>query len=132
MHSLIHSSHTLLSYTPLTHSHALLSYPRQDLQYIVATYHNNPNAKAGGMVRGMSGGDPSSSRILTPMKPMLAEALKKFQKALDKNLAGLFAEIKYDGERVQIHKSGNDFKYYSRSLKPVTAHKVTSYLTSIL
>jgi DNA ligase-3 len=53
-----------------------------------------------------------------------AEALKKFQKALDKNPYGLFAEIKYDGERVQIHKSGSDFKYYSRSLKPVAAHKV--------
>ncbi len=37
---------------------------------------------------------------------------------------GMYAEIKYDGERVQVHKSGNDFQYFSRSLKPVLPHKV--------
>jgi ATP-dependent DNA ligase len=47
---------------------------RQDLAYIVRTYHNNPNAKAGGIVRSMSGSDPSSSRLLTPMKPMLVSS----------------------------------------------------------
>jgi ATP-dependent DNA ligase len=34
------------------------------------------------------------------------------------------AEIKYDGERVQIHKSGTEFKFFSRNLKPVTEHKI--------
>ena len=38
---------------------------------------------------------------------------------------GFYAEIKYDGERVQLHKRGNEFQYFSRSLKPVLAHKVT-------
>lgn len=37
---------------------------------------------------------------------------------------GMYSEIKYDGERVQVHKKGNEFKYYSRALKPVMAHKV--------
>ena len=37
---------------------------------------------------------------------------------------GFYAEIKYDGERVQLHKRGNEFQYFSRSLKPVLAHKV--------
>lgn len=37
---------------------------------------------------------------------------------------GMFAEIKYDGERVQVHKKGIEFQYFSRSLKPVMAHKV--------
>jgi len=37
----------------------------------------------------------------------------------------MFAEIKYDGERVQVHKKGNDFKFFSRSLKPVLPHKVS-------
>lgn len=36
----------------------------------------------------------------------------------------MYSEIKYDGERVQVHKQGKTFKYYSRSLKPVMAHKV--------
>lgn len=37
---------------------------------------------------------------------------------------GILSEVKYDGERVQVHKSGNDFRYFSRSLKPVLPHKV--------
>jgi hypothetical protein len=28
------------------------------------------------------------------------------------------------GERVQLHKSGDVFHFYSRNLKPVTEHKV--------
>jgi len=36
----------------------------------------------------------------------------------------MYAEIKYDGERVQLHKKGNEFQYFSRSLKPVLPHKV--------
>ena len=37
---------------------------------------------------------------------------------------GMYAEIKYDGERVQVHKQGSRFQYFSRSLKPVLPHKV--------
>lgn len=39
---------------------------------------------------------------------------------------GMFSEIKYDGERVQVHKKGDHFSYFSRSLKPVLPHKVTA------
>ena len=42
---------------------------------------------------------------------------------------GMYAEIKYDGERVQVHKQGDRFEFFSRSLKPVQPHKVrTSFL----
>ena len=37
---------------------------------------------------------------------------------------GMYSEIKYDGERVQVHKQGDSFSYFSRSLKPVLPHKV--------
>lgn len=37
---------------------------------------------------------------------------------------GMYAEIKYDGERVQVHKQGDKFDYFSRSLKAVQPHKV--------
>ena len=40
---------------------------------------------------------------------------------------GMYSEIKYDGERVQVHKSGHDFSYFSRSLKPVLPHKVNTH-----
>jgi DNA ligase-3 len=38
----------------------------------------------------------------------------------------MLAEVKYDGERVQIHKNGDNFETFSRNLKPVTPHKVAN------
>jgi DNA ligase 3 len=46
------------------------------------------------------------------------------QDAMKKCPNGMFAEIKYDGERVQIHKQGSDFKFFSRNLKPVKDDKI--------
>merc|ERR1719277_959639 len=43
----------------------------------------------------------------------------------------MYSEIKYDGERVQLHKQGKDFKYFSRSLKPVMPHKVKHFAEHI-
>jgi len=37
---------------------------------------------------------------------------------------GMYAEIKYDGERIQIHKKGDEFACYSRNLKPVMEYKI--------
>ncbi|EDV23892.1 uncharacterized protein TRIADDRAFT_57566 [Trichoplax adhaerens] len=62
--------------------------------------------------------------LMTPVRPMLAEACKSINTAIKKCPKGMFAEIKYDGERVQIHKNGQQFEYYSRSLKQVMPHKV--------
>ena len=53
-----------------------------------------------------------------------AESCKSVEQALFRFPRGMFAEIKYDGERVQLHKQGNTFQYFSRSLKPVQPHKV--------
>ena len=40
----------------------------------------------------------------------------------------MLAEIKYDGERVQVHKNGSSFLFFSRSLKPVKDDKVRAGL----
>ena len=40
---------------------------------------------------------------------------------------GIYSEIKYDGERVQLHKRGQEICYFSRSLKPVLPHKVKHF-----
>lgn len=53
-----------------------------------------------------------------------AEACKSIEYAMRKCPNGMFSEIKYDGERVQVHKNGDHFSYFSRSLKPVLPHKV--------
>ncbi|KAH9631095.1 hypothetical protein HF086_000138 [Spodoptera exigua] len=65
--------------------------------------------------------------LMTPVLPMLAEACKSVEIAMKKCRNGMFSEIKYDGERVQVHKKGNEFKYFSRALKPVMAHKVSHF-----
>lgn len=62
--------------------------------------------------------------LMTPVLPMLAEACKSIEIAMKKCPNGIFSEIKYDGERVQVHKQNNNYKYFSRSLKPVMAHKI--------
>ena len=54
-----------------------------------------------------------------------AEACKSVAMAMKKCPNGMFAEIKYDGERVQIHKQGSAFQFFSRSLKAVTPHKAS-------
>ncbi|XP_026318532.1 DNA ligase 3 [Hyposmocoma kahamanoa] len=65
--------------------------------------------------------------LMTPVLPMLAEACKSVEMAMKKCPNGMFSEIKYDGERVQVHKNGNEFKYFSRALKPVMPHKVKHF-----
>uniref|UniRef100_A0A452UNS8 DNA ligase n=1 Tax=Ursus maritimus TaxID=29073 RepID=A0A452UNS8_URSMA len=65
--------------------------------------------------------------LMTPVQPMLAEACKSIEHAMKKCPNGMFSEIKYDGERVQVHKNGDRFNYFSRSLKPVLPHKVAHF-----
>jgi hypothetical protein len=58
------------------------------------------------------------------LSSLQAEACKSVEYAMKKCPNGMYSEIKYDGERVQVHKKGNEFRYFSRSLKPVLPHKV--------
>ncbi|VDP82627.1 unnamed protein product [Echinostoma caproni] len=67
--------------------------------------------------------------LMKPIKPMLAEACKSATQALAKAKPSgkLLAEIKYDGERIQVHKEGAKFSFYSRSLKPAASNKRTAF-----
>ncbi|CAN8030804.1 unnamed protein product [Ixodes persulcatus] len=65
-----------------------------------------------------------SASLMTPMIPMLAEPCGSPDAAFARCPDGMYAEIKYDGERVQLHKQGSNFLFFSRSLKPVSPHKV--------
>ncbi|KAK6104737.1 DNA ligase I ATP-dependent (dnl1) family protein [Brugia pahangi] len=60
----------------------------------------------------------------TPIKPMLAEPCRSIKQAMEKCNKEMYAEIKYDGERLQLHKDGSKFMFFSRSLKPTVDHKV--------
>mmetsp|Transcript_8130 Transcript_8130/g.13154 ORF Transcript_8130/g.13154 Transcript_8130/m.13154 type:complete len:760 (+) Transcript_8130:62-2341(+) len=106
----------------------------QDLQAIVDRYSSSSSSSSSSAngtssgakaVSGKGKGVPSLTLTLfTPIKPMLAEACKDLKKAITNCKTGLFSEVKYDGERIQIHKDGSNFKYFSRQLKPVMRHKV--------
>eukprot|EP00116_Pleurobrachia_bachei_P001753 sb/3462015/ len=82
-------------------------------------------------IGGGEGGESSATsssdvglQLMTPIRPMLAEACKSVAQALGKCPQGMYSEIKYDGERVQLHKKDKEFQFFSRSLKPVLPHKV--------
>ncbi|ARF02666.1 SWPV1-052 [Shearwaterpox virus] len=64
---------------------------------------------------------------MIPIHPMLASVCKTFSEAKKKCKGGIMVEFKYDGERVQVHKDGENFKFFSRTLKSVTPHKVSSF-----
>jgi len=45
---------------------------------------------------------------------------------------GAYVEIKYDGERLQAHKKGDEWSWYSRNLKTPKEDKVSQSLGCLL
>jgi DNA ligase-1 len=61
-----------------------------------------------------------SIQIFRPVEPMLASPAESVEEALDSFGEAAF-ELKLDGARIQVHKSGNDVRVFSRALRDVTA-----------
>jgi DNA ligase-1 len=59
--------------------------------------------------------------INEPIRPMLAERLSSPEEILEKLGGKCVAEYKYDGERLQAHKRGDDVTLYSRRLEDVSS-----------
>ncbi|MEM4696582.1 MAG: ATP-dependent DNA ligase, partial [Desulfurococcaceae archaeon] len=59
-------------------------------------------------------------RIGIPIRPMLAERLNDPRAIISKVGGEAFVEFKYDGERAQIHKSGDKVIIFSRRLENIT------------
>ncbi len=57
-----------------------------------------------------------------PVRPMLAERLKTPQEVLEKIGGEVAAEYKFDGERMQVHKKGDQVWVFSRRLENITDH----------
>jgi len=55
-----------------------------------------------------------------PIRPMLAERLSTPEEILEKLGGKCVAEYKYDGERIQVHKSGDNVVLFSRRLENIT------------
>lgn len=58
--------------------------------------------------------------INEPIRPMLAERLSSPEEILEKLGGKCIAEYKYDGERLQAHKKGEDVRLYSRRLEDIS------------
>jgi len=63
--------------------------------------------------------DAISVRVLQPIRPMLADSAETVEAALEE-LDEATIEYKLDGARVQLHKSGDDVRVFSRTLNDVT------------
>jgi DNA ligase-1 len=59
-------------------------------------------------------------QLFRPVQPMLAQTAADVPAALGE-LGEAALEYKFDGARVQVHRSGDDVKVFSRSLNEVTA-----------
>lgn len=105
-----------------------LAYPAyqssRDLTAIVNAFAGKSTSTLAKAVGKKTKVSTSGIQVMTPVSPMLANACKSVEEAFKKNPGGLYSEIKYDGERVQIHKQGAEFKFFSRNLKPVMDHKI--------
>jgi len=97
-----------------------------DLQDVVDRVLSQRSGSDGGAAPTMKKTLSIRASLMTPVKPMLAEACRSVAMATKKCPNGMYAEIKYDGERVQVHKQGDRFEFFSRSLKPVQPHKVAN------
>ncbi len=69
--------------------------------------------------RGEAGIDEFGIRLFQPVQPMLAQTADDVVEALD-DLGEAGLEYKLDGARVQVHKSGDDVKVFTRALNEVT------------
>jgi DNA ligase-1 len=72
------------------------------------------------MVKGGEGLSRLRFRLFRPIKPMLAQTADSVNEAIVEHGGETAFEHKLDGARIQIHKSGDDAKIYSRRLTDVT------------
>ena len=59
-------------------------------------------------------------KVFEPIRPMLAERLSSPEEILEKFGGKCLAEYKYDGERIQVHKQGDNVTLFSRRLENIS------------
>jgi len=59
-------------------------------------------------------------KVFRPIKPMMAQMALDVRQALKESRGPMAFEYKLDGARIQIHKSGDNVRIYSRRLTDVT------------
>ncbi len=71
------------------------------------------------LTEGAAGLDRFGIRLFRPVQPMLAQTADDTSQAMA-HLGRAALEFKLDGARIQVHKSGNDVRVFSRLLNDVT------------
>jgi DNA ligase-1 len=72
------------------------------------------------LAEGAAGLERFRIQMFRPIHPMLAQPAADLADALER-LGDAALEYKLDGARIQLHKSGDEVRVYSRTLKDVTA-----------
>jgi len=70
--------------------------------------------------KGLKGVKKFEVLVGEPIRPMLAERLSTPEEILEKLGGKCIAEYKYDGERIQAHKNGDDVVLFSRRLENIS------------
>ena len=72
---------------------------------------------------GLKGIDTIKVEMGVPIRPMLAERLESARAIVEKmGKREIVSEYKLDGERLQIHKDGDNVSLFSRRLEAITSH----------
>ena len=71
-------------------------------------------------ISGMEGIKEYHAKAGMPIRMMLAQRMESAKEIIGK-IGNAICEYKYDGERVQIHKNGNDIELFSRNLENITS-----------
>jgi DNA ligase-1 len=71
--------------------------------------------------KGLNGVKKFQVLVGEPIRPMLAERLSSPEEILEKLGGKCIAEYKYDGERIQAHKKGNEVVLFSRRLENISS-----------
>jgi DNA ligase-1 len=79
-----------------------------------------PRVARAGLAGGRAALERFQIRLMQPVLPMLAQPAENVAGALAALGTALF-EWKLDGARVQVHKSGDDIRVYTRNLNEVTS-----------
>ena len=72
------------------------------------------------LTEGLPGLESSGLRLLSPVKPMLAEMAEDLGEVLAEHGGETAVEFKLDGARIQIHRDGDAVRIFSRRLTDVT------------
>ena len=70
--------------------------------------------------KGLAGIEKFQVVVFEPIRPMLAERLSAPEEIIEKLGGKCVVEYKYDGERVQAHKKGNEVALYSRRIERIS------------